>query len=122
MNRRHIFTLSATLALAFSLGTAVAQTKSLKDQLVGTWTVVSWEQTTKDGAKVQRFGSNPKGVNTFGADGHFFMMFARPDLPKIASNDPMNPTPEEAKAITTGSVAYFGTYTCLLYTSDAADE
>ena len=79
MNRRHIFTFSAmtALGLAFSLGTAIAQTKSLKDQLVGTWTVVSWEQTTKDGAKLQRFGSNPKGVNSFGADGHFFMMFAR---------------------------------------------
>jgi hypothetical protein len=38
-------------------------------------------------------------------------MFARPDLPKLASIDPTNPTPEEAKAITVGSVAYFGTYT-----------
>jgi len=45
------------------------------------------------------------------ADGHFSIMYARPDLPKIASNDPMKPTPEEANAITLGSVAYFGTYT-----------
>ena len=65
----------------------------------------------KDGTKTQRFGANPKGVNNFDANGHFFMMFARPDLPKLASNDPMNPTPEEAKAIAVGSVAYFGTYT-----------
>ena len=38
-------------------------------------------------------------------------MYARPDLPKIASNDPMKPTPEEANAIMLGSIAYFGTYT-----------
>jgi hypothetical protein len=113
MNRRGIISLSAltVLGLSMSLNSAIAQTKSLKDQLVGTWTVVSWEQTNKDGTKTQRFGANPKGINSFDANGHFFVMFARPDLPKIASNDPMNPTPEEAKAITVGSVAYFGTYT-----------
>jgi hypothetical protein len=99
------------LGVALSFGTAMSQTKSLKDQLVGTWTVVSWEQMNKDGSKTQRFGANPKGVNSFDANGHFFMMFARPDLPKFASNDPTNPTPDEAKAITVGSVAYFGTYT-----------
>jgi len=113
MNQRSILTSSAitALGLAFSLSNALAQTKSLKDQLVGTWTVISWEQTNKDGTKVQRFGANPKGVNMFDANGHFSIMFARPDLPKLASNDPTNPTPEEAKAITVGSVAYFGTYT-----------
>jgi hypothetical protein len=114
MNRRRILSLSAITALGLAMlpnSSALTQTKSLKDQLVGTWTVVSWEQANKDGTKVQRFGANPKGVNTFDADGHFFIMFARPDLPKLASNDPANPTPEEAKAITVGSVAYFGTYT-----------
>jgi hypothetical protein len=113
MNRRNILSLSAITALGLSLlpGNALAQTKSLKEQLVGTWIVVSWEQINKDGTKSQRFGANPKGVNSFDANGHFFIMFARPDLPKLSSNDPTNPTPEEAKAITVGSVAYFGTYT-----------
>ena len=39
------------------------------------------------------------------------MMFARPDLPKIASNNPMTPTPDEAKALAQGTISYFGTYT-----------
>jgi hypothetical protein len=113
MNRRSILNIAATaaLGLALPLSSASAQTKSLKDQLLGTWTIVSWEQANKDGSKTQRFGANPKGVNVFDSTGHFFIMFARPDLPKLASNDPMNPTPEEAKAITVGAVAYFGTYT-----------
>src|SRR5262245_31094539 len=113
MNRRSILSIGAATALGLGLlpvGT-VAQQKSLKDQLVGTWTVVSWLETFKDGSKLQRFGTDPKGINIFTADGHFSIMYARPDLPKIASNDPMTPTPEEAKAITLGSVAYFGTYT-----------
>jgi len=110
---RNILGLSAivTLGLALLPSSAVSQQKSLKDQLVGTWTVTSQEQARKDGSKVERFGANPKGIAIFGADGRFVTILARPDLPKIASNDPMNPTPEEAKALTVGSIAYYGTYT-----------
>jgi hypothetical protein len=113
MNRRIVLSLSAITALGFALlpGSAISQQKSLSEQLVGTWTVVSWEQTTKDGSKLLRFGPNPKGVNFFDANGHFFIMFARPDLPVIASNNASTMTPEEAKAIASGSIAYFGTYT-----------
>ena len=113
MNRRNVISLSTVAALGLALlpGSAVSQQKTLKDQLVGTWTVVSWEQTNKDGSKLQRFGASPKGVNVFEANGHFVVMFARPDLPKIASSNPMTPTPEEAKAIAQGTISYFGTYT-----------
>jgi len=112
MNRRNIFGLSVIAALGLALlpGSALAQQKSLKEQLVGTWTAASWEQTNKDGTKFQRFGANPKGVNVFDANGRFFVMFARADLPKIASNNPSSPTPEEAKAIAGGAISYFGTY------------
>jgi hypothetical protein len=34
----------------------------------------------------------------------------RPDLPKFASNNRMQGTAEENKAIVQGSIAYFGTY------------
>jgi hypothetical protein len=113
MNRRSILNLSAVTALGLvvSLNSAVAQTKFLKDQLVGTWTVTSQEQVRKDGSKVERFGANPKGIAIFEASGRFVTILARPDLPKLASNDPMNPSPAEAKALALGSLAYFGTYT-----------
>jgi hypothetical protein len=100
----------ATLGLVVLPSNAVGQQTSLKDQLVGTWTVVSWDQTNKDGSKFQRFGTNPKGVNVFDANGRFVVIFARADLPKIASNNPSSPTPDEAKAITGGAIGYFGTY------------
>ncbi len=113
MNRRSILSLSAFMAFGLTLlpGNAVSQQKSFRDQLIGTWTVVSWEQTNKDGSKFERFGTNPKGVNVFEADGRFFIMFARSELPKMASNNPSTSTPEEDKGIEGGSVAYFGTYT-----------
>jgi hypothetical protein len=113
MNRRNILSLSVvtTFGLALCSGSAFAQQKSIKDQLVGTWTVTSQEQVRKDGSKVERFGANPKGIAIFEANGIFVTILARPDLPKLASNDPMNPSPAEAKALAVGSLAYFGTYT-----------
>jgi hypothetical protein len=101
----------ATLGLVLLPSNAAGQQTSLRDQLVGTWTMVSWDQTNKDGSKFQRFGANPKGVNIFDANGRFVVMYARADLPKIAANNPSNPTPEEAKAISAGAIGYFGTYT-----------
>ena len=105
-----VFAISA-FAFALLPGSAVSQQKSLKDQLVGTWTLVSWEQTRADGSKNHRFGASPKGVNTFDANGNFSLIIMRPDLPKIAAGDPEKPTPEEALAVARGAIAYFGTYT-----------
>src|SRR5215469_5353931 len=113
MNWRNILSLSAILTLGLVLlpSNAVSQQKSLKDQLVGTWTVTSQEQVRKDGSKVERFSANPKGIAIFEAGGRFVTILARPDLPKLASNDPMKPSPAEAMALALGSIAYFGTYT-----------
>jgi hypothetical protein len=113
MSKRIILSLSAiaALALAFLPSNAIAQQKPLKEQIVGTWTLASWEQTYPDGRKDQAFGTPPKGVNMFGADGRFTLIFLRPDLPKVASNDRVKQTPQESQAISLGSIAYYGTYT-----------
>jgi len=113
MKRRSILSISAITALGLVVlpGSAVAQQKTLKEQLVGTWLLASWEQVMPDGSKVHNYGTNPRGVVMFDANGRLFVMFARPDLPKIASNAPRTATAEEAKALVAGSLAYFGTYT-----------
>jgi len=113
MNRRTTLALGTTALMCLGIalpGAALAQQKSLKEQLVGTWLISSWEQDMPNNQKLHRFGDNPKGYSVFEANGRVFVMFARPDLPKIAANDPNKPTPEEAKAIAVGSIAYYGTY------------
>jgi hypothetical protein len=112
MTWRH-FTLSATVALGLALlpHHTVGQQTSLKDQLVGTWHLVSQSQTLQDGSARDLYGVNPKGVNIFTADGQFVLLFMRSDLPKIAAADRVKATSDEARAVFVGSLGYFGRYT-----------
>jgi hypothetical protein len=87
----------------------LAQGKSLKDQLVGTWIYVSSTAKRDDGTAVPR--PSLQGAVTYTADGRFHFITTRTDLPKYASNDAARPSPEEAMAIASGAVAYTGTYT-----------
>jgi Lipocalin-like domain len=112
MNRRTICMLTGMALLSFALlpSGALSQQRSVKDQLVGTWTVVSAEQTLPNGTKLQPFGANPEGVMTFDANGRLYFFIARSDLPKLASNSRLNLTPDEAKAIAEGTFAQVSTY------------
>ena len=112
MNRRNILSLSAiaTLGLALLPGSALAQQKSLKEQLSGTWAVVSNDNVAPDGTKRQLFGPNPKGVLILAANGQYASIIVRPDRPKFKVNNRLEGTPEENKAVVQGTVASFGAW------------
>src|SRR5882724_5461770 len=93
--------LAAALGLALS-GTAFAQ-KTAKEQIVGSWTLVSVTSATDDGKKGEPFGPSPKGVIIFSSDGHFSLFQSRAEIPKIAANDRAKATPEEAQSIVASS-------------------
>jgi Lipocalin-like domain len=104
--------LAAVLAIVIPLRSVLAQpAKSLREQLVGTWSFVIAEITTADGKKQLPFGDKPKGMLIFTADGHFSQVHVAGGLPRIASNNRLAGTAEENKAILAGSLALFGTYT-----------
>jgi Lipocalin-like domain len=86
---------------------AVAQTA--KD-LVGSWTVISVDNVSPDGARTPAFGPNPKGIVIFGDDGRYAELIMRSDLPKIAAANRAQGTPDENKAIVQGTLAFFGPY------------
>jgi hypothetical protein len=110
MDRRSILTIGAAAGLGLLPRSVMAQSKTLKEQIVGDWTLISWVQTRSDGSKNYRFGTNPKGINMFSPAGRFSLVIVQADLPKISSSDPMKPNAEEAEAIVRGSIAYYGTY------------
>ena len=64
MNRRSILSLSAAavFGLALAAESATAQTKTLKEQLLGTWTLVSFDSLDASGAKVPNMeGATSRG-------------------------------------------------------------
>jgi hypothetical protein len=112
MNRRNIISLTAIAAFGLALlpSSAISQDKPLKELLVGTWTLVSATQRTKEGVVSDRWGPNPRGRATFEANGRFSFMIFRSDVPKFSSDNLNQVTPAEAKAAIQGMTANFGTW------------
>ena len=96
------------LGVTLSSGDAVAQHKSLKEQLVGTWIYASSIRIGADGSKTD--APSLKAIQIYTCDGHFAFVIVRADLPKLAANDRARATAEEARAVVAGSNAYYGTY------------
>src|SRR5262245_60880076 len=104
--------LSAMTALGLVLmpGNTLAQPQPLKEQLVGTYALVSVASTTREGAKVDLFGANPKGLIIFDASGHYTQVIVRSDRPRFKANNRLQGTPEENKAALAGGIGQFGTW------------
>src|SRR5262249_13140877 len=85
--------------LALSVATASAQT--LKQQLIGTWTLVSNIQKDQDGKEENDFGPKAHGQLILSSDGRFSLFLIGGDRPKVtsAANSPIGPV-----------VGYYGTY------------
>ena len=106
MNRLSMLTMTTMVLLcvgvALPAGDALAQQKSLKEQLVGTWTLVSLVEQYQDGRKDSNsFGPNLKGMLILDRTGRFSLHLIGGDRAKTGGNprSPVGP-----------AVAYFGTY------------
>src|SRR5262249_354217 len=98
--------LGAVMSLALS---APTYSQSASD-VVCTWHYVSAETVSAGGKRSPTFGPNPKGIVVFEANGRYALIVTRSDQPKFASNNRLQGTPEENKAIVQGSISHFGTY------------
>jgi hypothetical protein len=105
---------AATLLLLASAlpGTrASAQAKSLRDQLIGAWALVSFDSFGPDGKKVPDFeGSDLKGLLILTSSGLLSVQIIS-DFPKLASKNLFKTTAAENEAVAHGVLSFFGTYT-----------
>ena len=115
MKRLRVLTMTTMALMLVELGVppgdALGQQKTLKEQVVGTWTYVSVDTVRPDGSREQMYGPNPKGLVIFDSTGRYALVNARADLAKFASNNRTQGTAEENKAVVQGSIAHFGRYT-----------
>lgn len=104
MDRREILTASATAAFGLSLlpVRAMAQAKSLKDKLVGAWSLVSIYDEAQDGKKYEVWGPGVQGLTIYTAGGRFSTQVIAADRDKAASKNPRMPVGQ--------AIAYFGSY------------
>ena len=100
----------ASFGLSMVTFDVLRQQQSLKEQLVGTWTLLAWEQKKGDGTKAERYGTSPKGIAFFDAGGRYIITVMRSDRAKYASNALWWGTAEENKETADGTTTYFGTY------------
>jgi len=111
MNRRCIFSISAmtVFGLALVAGSAVGQEKSLKEQIVGTWILVSTETMTQSGKRYP-YGADPRGILILDAIGRYAVVQGRVDRPKLKSAVRRDVTKQEFGAAALDFAANFGTW------------
>ena len=110
MNAMGKLALACAFVAAAVAGNAYGQQSKLQKQLIGTWTLVSFDTVTSEGTKRPGVeGSDPKGMLIFGSNGRFSQQVIAA-LPKFAV-DRLKTTPQEDSAVARGVLTYFGTYT-----------
>jgi hypothetical protein len=110
MDRRTALLTTMALLGGLDAAPAVAQTASLKQQLVGTWTYVLAYNILPNGTRIEPQGQNGKGILVLDASGRFVWTLIKPDLPKFASNNRQTGTDAENRAVVQGTLAHYGTY------------
>jgi len=84
--------------------------ENVQKQLVGTWKLISAEDTNDQGQWVPyTFGNPPSGYFIYDDTGHASIQIMTTPPQQIAKPD--SPTPPEALAIFNAYIAYYGTYT-----------
>jgi lipocalin-like protein len=101
---RSLISVSALVAVGLATlpGIAASQEKSLRDSLIGSWSVTSAMDHYESGRKINNWG-DVKGNITFDAAGRFSQIIIGDPQPAIKTSDPRKPDAP--------IVAYFGSYT-----------
>jgi hypothetical protein len=85
--------------------------KSLREQLVGTWTLTSCiVRDTETGVEHHPLGERPLGLILYTPDGYMSAQLQCPERPPFADGDLLRATPEEYAAAGRSYIAYSGRF------------
>jgi hypothetical protein len=104
-----LFLVLVSLTASHAQKDAAAE-KGLKQQITGTWSLVSVTNIYPDGKRVYPYGENPQGMLMTDQMGNYALQIFKDVRPKVASGDKNTATPEENAALVQGSNSHFGSY------------
>jgi len=112
MRKLSTLTVALPLTLALSANIAFAQ-QGLKEKIVGTWKLVSWESIRPDGRVVNLWmGPHPTGVIMYQSNGYMAVQIMADPRPTFKQNpSTINSPDDEFRKAFFGYYAYWGTYT-----------
>jgi len=85
--------------------------ESVRQRLLGTWRLVSWEARDAAGAMTYPLGEDAAGQIVYDATGRMSAQFMRRNQPRFAHEDWQQAATDEKAAAWSGYFGYFGTYT-----------
>lgn len=101
--------MTMALGIALCAANALAQGKGVKEQVTGTWSLVSYEAIGTDGARKPIFSANPKGTLILNANGRYAMIIVDPSRPKKwSAKSREGASVDELASAARGLVAQFG--------------
>lgn len=111
MDRRSILTVGATAGLGLLSRSAMAQAKTIKEQIVGSWTLVSWVQTRGDGTKNFRSWRQSQGRQYVRPQWTLFTHYYAGRSTQTRVERCNEADGRGSRGHSPGAIAYFGTYT-----------
>ena len=90
---------------------ASAENQSLREHLIGSWRLVSYEARQDDGHRViYPLGKDARGYILYTPDGYMSAQIMQPDRPSYRAPDPSGGTLIESAYASRGYLAYSGPY------------
>lgn len=96
--------------IVFATMPAFSQSKLL----VGSWRLTAADKILPNGSQVADYGTDPRGIAIFTADGHYVVEIFRSEHVKFASGDRAKGTAEEYRDAVMSTSCHFGTYSAYM--------
>ncbi len=100
---------AGTMLLALISLTGISYGQSLKEQIVGSWRLVSI-YNEENGTKHFNFGDKPIGMLVFDRSGNVVQFLSKSEVPKFAVANRLKGTDAEYRAAMQSIIAGFGSY------------
>ena len=110
MHRTTCIRFAVGALVAGLLAPAVAFGQSLKEQIVGSWQLVSLYNQDKDGKRFP-YGDKPVGLTIYDRSGYVMQFLSKPNLPKFAVANRLKATDKEYREVMQATLSGFGSYT-----------